>query len=473
MKTAIIQPEFSVDLADSDRLFKWELDALDNCTEELDIIVMPEYSDVPVLAKTREDYLALADKYNKAVIEKACETARRCSALVFINAVYESDTGFRNTTYAIDREGNIVGHYFKQHLVNSEMHVKKLDGGYTYEFSEPCILELEGIRFAFLTCYDFYFYEIYANIARQNVDIIIGCSHQRSDTHSALEIINRFLAYHTNAYVIRSSVSMGEDSETGGGSCIVAPTGRVLADMKSRIGMEVADIDPKEKYYKPAGFGNPPAAHYEYIDAGRRPWKYRPGGSAIAKYDSVMPYPRAGALGYKGLPKMSLPAFGAAVAAGASEICCDIAFDCGAPMCGSAKLEDILKKLACHAVINLRISQNEPATAENAKELARLAFKYDCERHVYITASDASMCSIFAEHAPRLPLCLRVNSTSDIQLASKLGCEKVYTQIPDEKFVPVAHALGLKYVTCANDMTDAKGLFALGFDTVAVENFTD
>jgi len=50
------------------------------------------------------------------------------------------------------------------------------------------------------------------------VDIIIGCSHQRSDTLQAIELINKFLAYHTNAYVIRSSVCMEVDGNIGGGA---------------------------------------------------------------------------------------------------------------------------------------------------------------------------------------------------------------------------------------------------------------
>lgn len=96
---------------------------------------------------------------------------------------------------------------------------------YTYEHSVPQVIEIDGIRYCFLTCYDFYFYEIFPAIARQKPDIIIGCSHQRSDKQSALETINRFCAYNTNAYVVRSSVSMGEDTDIGGGSCVVAPDG--------------------------------------------------------------------------------------------------------------------------------------------------------------------------------------------------------------------------------------------------------
>ena len=50
----------------------------------------------------------------------------------------------------------------------------KLESDYSFEPSEPYVLDLNGVRYAFLTCYDFYFYENFANVARYKPDIIIG-----------------------------------------------------------------------------------------------------------------------------------------------------------------------------------------------------------------------------------------------------------------------------------------------------------
>ncbi|MBQ9719055.1 MAG: hypothetical protein IJV76_13785, partial [Clostridia bacterium] len=322
MNVCVIQPYYSTDHADSAGLLAWELDALDLCDDSMDLIVLPEAADVPALAKTVEQFHESHAKYTEKILAKAAETAKRCHSVLFVNALYDSGAGLRNTTYAFDREGNVAGHYFKQHPTNGEVFKRHMDCAYSYGFSEPTVVEIEGIRYAFLTCYDFYFYENFANIARQRPDIIIGCSHQRSDTAEALELMSRFLAYNTNAYVVRASVSMGADSPTGGGSCVVEPDGTVVFNMLNEIGMRTCVIDPSKKYYKPAGFGNPPSAHFEYIEVGRRPWKYRPGGSAVVLPDALMPYPRLCA--HRGFntvaPENSLPAFGAAVASGAEEI---------------------------------------------------------------------------------------------------------------------------------------------------------
>ena len=271
------------------------------------------------------------EEHNALLLERVQATAKRCNALVFVNAGYKTGNLARNTTYAIDREGNIVGKYFKAHPAPSEVRTgaeggHELDVAYSYEFDKPYVLEIEGLRFGFLTCYDFYFYENFARIAREKVDIIIGCSLQRTDTHEALSIINKFLCYQTNSYLIRSSVSLGEDSPVCGCSMVVTPKGEELVNMKSRVGLGVCEIEPTEKYYKAAGHNGALKPHYEYIEEGRRPWLYRNGGPSVVRPDDRMSYPRLCA--HRGFntvaPENSMPAFGAAVALGAEEIEFDI-----------------------------------------------------------------------------------------------------------------------------------------------------
>ena len=64
----------------------------------------------------------------------------------------------------------------------------------------------------------------------------------------------------------------------------------------------------------------------EYIAFGRKPWQYRPAGSAIVKDDSLMLYPRVCAhRGFNAIaPENSMPAFGAAIALDAEEIAFDL-----------------------------------------------------------------------------------------------------------------------------------------------------
>ena len=87
MKACVIQPAYSMDFSQSDKFFDWELDTLDQCDESMDLIVMPEYSNVPCLANTKEEMLESYNKYSGKLLEKASETAKRCGATLFVNCI--------------------------------------------------------------------------------------------------------------------------------------------------------------------------------------------------------------------------------------------------------------------------------------------------------------------------------------------------------------------------------------------------
>ena len=522
MKVCIIQPKYSVRYEDSDSCFAAELELLDRCDSSIDIIVCPEMCDIPALASTKEEFEASAAKYHGRMMKKASEVAKRCGATLFINGCDIFEKGIRNTTFVFDRNGEVVGKYYKQHLTPGEVNKRKLDSGYTFEFDTPTVIELDGIRYGFLTCYDFYFYEAFANIARQNLDVIIGCSHQRSDTHRSIEIMSQFLAYNTNAYVFRASVSMDENSEIGGGSMIVAPDGRILANMKSRVGLETVELDVTEKYYKPAGFGNPPSAHYEYIEQGRRPWKYRPAGSAIVCTDEWMKYPRVCA--HRGFntvaPENSMPAFGAAVAMGAEEIEFDLwytkdgevvsihdskldrvstgsgriyehtyeellQYDFGIKFSEEfkglkiLKFEEILQKLACHTIMNIHVkspSKTDPLDEEYLKKIIALIRKYDCQKHVYFMTGNDTVMRQLKALAPDIARC--VGGGNDkwgiVDRAIAMGCQKVQLFKPyfNQEMIEKAHAHGIRCnVFWSDDPEETKTFLDMGIDTILTNDY--
>lgn len=370
MKSRVIQPLFAMDEAGLDKSFEWTLKELDRCDPSLDIVVLPEFSEVP--GKTSyEGFLETVDKYGPTLLEACERTARRCSTLVFCGAI---DTSFdvpRNAIFVFGRDGSLLGKYYKEHLTAGEWQKYGLDKSYTEEWNKPFILDIEGVRYMFLICYDFYFYENYSNIARWKPDVVIGASHQRSDPHHVLDIIDQFCAYHTGAYLVRASVSMGKKSKIGGCSCVVGPDGKILGNLYSKIGRLDVTFDPHKKFLKPAGYGNPPAMHSEYIEIGRRPWKYRPGGSAIVPPLSEAPAVRS--VVYSN----DIGELGAAVAKGVQEI----AFDLDAAGDWEAFLRRVMHKLSCHAIMNIRLKGGWSAEART--RLEDIVFEYDAQNHVY------------------------------------------------------------------------------------------
>ncbi|MBQ7335898.1 MAG: hypothetical protein IJW92_05455 [Clostridia bacterium] len=500
---------------------------LDQCDESLDLIVLPEYSDVLADVKGRDGFYNAVQQYQPFLLKKASETAKRCNSLMFVNAGYETENGIRNTTHAIDRNGNIVGRYFKAHPAPSEVKTDaegghELDVAYSYEIASPYILELEGLRFAFLTCYDFYFYENFAKIARENIDIIIGCSLQRTDTHEALSIINQFLCYNTNAYLIRASVSLGENAEVCGCSMVVSPGGKMLLNMNSNVGLGICEIDPKQKYYKPAGHMGKLKSHYEYIEEGRRPWLYRNGGASVVPFDGIMKYPRLCA--HRGFstvaPENSMPAFGAAVALGAEEIefdlwstkdgvlvsCHDETLDRVSD--GSGKIgehtyeellqldfgikhgekfkglkiptfEEILQKFAGRVIMNIHVKIWD-VNAKNpmVEEIVALIRKYDCEQHIYFMTTNDEIIKRVMEYAPDLRVCVGWDGNkapmSIVDRAIALGAYKVQLFKPyfNQESIDKAHAHGiLCNVFWADDPDEARHYLEMGVDTVLTNDY--
>ena len=527
MKVCVLQPHYSFDEKDLDACVEGLLSLLDRCDESMDLIVLPEDSDSLAAVKGKKGFYGAVAKYGEVLMEKAIATARRCHAMVFVNSGYMTEQGIRNTTHAIDREGNIVGRYFKAHPAPSEVKTDReggceLDLEYSYEIAKPYILEMEGLRFAFLTCYDFYFYENFARIARENVDVIIGCSFQRTDTHEALSIIHRFLCYNTNAYLIRASISLSEDSPLCGCSTVVSPKGEELLNMKSRAGLGVCEIDPHAKYYKAAGHKGKMKSHYEYIEEGRRPWLYRNGGASVIPFDHVKGYPRLCA--HRGFntvaPENSMPAFGAAVALGAPEIefdlwttkdgvlvsCHDrwlervsdgkgliydytyeelLRVDFGCKHSEKFKglriptFEEILQKFGGRTIMNIHVKLWD-YNVENPmiEEIVELIRRYDCEKHVYfMTSSDENIRRVRA-YAPDLPVCVGYDRNPDpmvmVDRALSLGAYKVqfFGDCVSREAIEYAHSHG---ILCnyfyADDPKRARECFEMGIDTVLTNDY--
>ncbi len=526
IKACVMQPPYALDVADIDKSMQWEFEALRKCDKSLDVIVLPEASDRQARVRSGDEALAAAKKYNAPLLSACAETARRCQATVFVNALDLSSSVPRNTTFAFDRTGACVGKYDKEHLTAGEWRKFGFDADYMWKWSEPKILEIDGVRYAFLTCYDFYFYEGFAAIARRKPDVIIGCSHQRSDPHGVLEMIGRYVAYNTGAYLVRASVSMGLDSPVGGGSMVVAPSGEILGNMFSRVGTLTVEFDPHAKYLKPMGYGNPPGPHPDYIEIGRRPWKYRPAGSAIVPgfADSEFACPKR-LCAHRGFstvaPENSLPAFGSAVALGASEIEFDLwwtkdgeivsihdptldrvsngtgkvyertyaelkKLDFGAktgPHFAGLRIlrfDEILARLSCHTIMNIHMKDIGKEWDEAyVRKILRLIDAYDARGHVYFMSSCGPLQDQLARLAPDIPRCMG-NMRNDLgrpdivdrAIAHKCQMVQLFKPYFTKETIDRAHAAGLRVnVFWSDDPEEAKIFFDMGIDTLLTNDY--
>jgi glycerophosphoryl diester phosphodiesterase len=294
--------------------------------------------------------------------------------------------------------------------------------------------------------------------------------------------------------------------------------------MKGRFGMESVEFDPKDKYYKPAGFGNPDASHYEYIEYGRKPWQYRPSGSSIIKDDKNLGYPRVCAhRGFNTIaPENSMPAFGAAIAMGAEEIEFDIwptidgeivschdkdlervstgtglitdhtlseleEFDFGVKFGEKfkglkvLKFEEILRKLSCQVIMNIHVKplsySGEPYPEDMMKKIISLIRKYDCQKHVYHMLETDCLIKQFKEYAPDIAICVgHLNSRpwEIVDRAIELGCQKVQLFKPyfNKEMIDKAHENGIYCNVFWSDKQDeTKKFIEMGIDTILTNDY--
>lgn len=529
MKAYIIQPYYSLNgKEDIEKCYDGMLKLMDECDDSADIIILPESCHCQSNMGSNELSYKTKERYNEAFDKKVRETAVRCQALVFANYGYKGEDGlYRNVTFGVDKNGNTVAEYFKAHPAPSEVDDQFMNSDYSYEYAKPYVVDIDGVRYGFMTCYDFYMYESFAKVARSKVDVIIGCSHQRSDTHQALEIIGRFLSYNTNSYLLRASISLGEDSPICGCSMAVAPDGTMLGNMHSKVGILKVEFDPTKKYYKKKGFyGTTLLSHYEYIDDGRRPWLYRAGGSAMVAQDKFMKYPRVCAhRGFNTIaPENSMPAFGAAVALGAEEIEFDLwqtkdgelislhdpsidrtsngvgnvwdytyeeltAFDFGEKAGENfkglkiIKFSEILKKFACQTIMNIHVKEREDGRKrERAQKIIDLLYEYDCEQHCYIMSSDPELHQILSELSPNLRRCMGAFGGEQdharlVDVAIELKCDKVQFYKPHFKYfspdmIEKAHAHGIKCnLFWSDDCDETVKYLDMGMDTILTNDY--
>ena len=71
MKVCVLQPKYSFNPLDIDSCFKGLLEMLDDCDESMDIIVLPEYSDVLADVHGKEGVYGAFEKYNATLLTRS------------------------------------------------------------------------------------------------------------------------------------------------------------------------------------------------------------------------------------------------------------------------------------------------------------------------------------------------------------------------------------------------------------------
>ena len=526
MKLCAIQIPFVKRSGDIAKSVDIAIDELNKCDNSCDIILTPEYTNAPGGFPVGE-CIPFAQSQTPRLLEAAKAAAVRCNAIVAVNYICEAEPGsFRNTTEIFDRQGNSAGRFFKQHLPRAEKNINLLDEEYTRTYRPPTIVEVDGIRFGFLICYDTYFSEYVALLAHAKPDVVLVSSFQRAERKDILRMMNVHLAFNCNAYVLRSSVAVSSDSELGANSMVVAPDGRILCEFGNQVGrMDCIVDDIKYKYMRSNSYGGNMIPNNEFVEQARATWAYRPCGSMTVEGDKKMPYPRICA--HRGFcttaPENSLAGFGSAIALGAQEIELDVRFTSdGVPVVAHdsnlervsngtgfiedktyaelceydfgirfserfanlkvATFEEVLRKFARHAIFNLHLKN--PGQGDNSfdkyplwqmEKIVQMLYDYDQQEHIYFMGSFSVMQRAL-EVAPEISRCMGAypEPWQIIDRAIEYKCHKAQIFLPyiNDEMIAKAKANNIKCnLFYCDDPSKVKEYLDMGIDTILTNDY--
>ncbi|HPB16345.1 MAG: glycerophosphodiester phosphodiesterase family protein [Clostridia bacterium] len=523
MKIYIVQPAYPKKEADKKSVIDFFTQSLDSIPDDADLILLPEFANIPGAANY-EDMIADYNLNTDILVSKVISTAKRTNSLVAVNTAYKTDTGFRNSTLLYDSSGTLVYRYDKQHLTYAEKEIFKLDYSYRYRKDIPCFIDINGLRLAFMTCYDTYFLEYIEYIRSKKPDMILICSYQRSEEQDILLSQARIISSRCNSYVLRASYSMG-DTTKGGHSLVCDCDGTILVDMEQLIGVLRAEIEIPKKAMKPNGHGQPLILADEFITQGRTPQSYLSAGSFISQNDNEKPYPRICAhRGFSALcPENTALSLSGAVAFGADEVEFDLwptkdhimiaVHDPAFPENRSKKVwdytyeevmeldaslgmspmlkgmkydtfEDILKKFNHQTIMNIHIktkfTDNKgadivfPYDKNDFAGIVDLIEKYDCADYVYIAGDEAVM-ETAVKVAPYLKRCC-LEGQMDYTLvdkAIKYRCEKLQFFKPyfNDEMIKKAKQNNIRCnIFWSDDPKEASEFLDRGIDTILTNN---
>ena len=261
LKITVVQPPYFCGDHPDEKIADFLMEELEKASEH-SLVVLPEYSNAGGISDPESEKKAMPRA--KMMLEKASSIAKHKACYVAINVLEERDGKIKNSTYLLDKEGNVAFIYDKIHLPPSEVTLGVERG------TGACIFDLDGIRFGFMTCYDVYFNEQIEYLAAHKPDIILLPGYQRGESADIIRAQTKLIAFRCNSFVAKSSYSMN-DEEHGGCSMVVQPDGAILTDLGKEIGSAAVEINPHWKFMRTAGFGGGMIRNDDFINNGLCP----------------------------------------------------------------------------------------------------------------------------------------------------------------------------------------------------------
>ncbi len=214
--------------------------------QETDVIVLPEVWNIGWSCKKfRENAENLS---NSITLEFLCKLAKTKQCWIIGGSfITEQNGNFFNTCAVIDRDGNLITTYNKNHLYS---YYGCGEGNFVSKGENPIIVDIEGIKFGLTICYDIRFPEIYRAYRKAGADILVNCAAWANTKPIPWDIMTQSRAIENQTYMIAiNQFGPMENNEINlGHSRIIDYNGNILSEIKDGEGIISAELKIDEMY---------------------------------------------------------------------------------------------------------------------------------------------------------------------------------------------------------------------------------
>lgn len=232
-----------------------------NSDKKLDLVVFPEFFSTGVNNKAFSEQPE--DENGGATIAYVSELSKKYNTNIVAGSVVEKiGEKSYNTTFVINRQGEIVGKYRKIHLYN--VMGGKEDEVFTAG-NEYVTVDLDFAKIGLASCFDLRYSLQFRELAKLGAEIIVlpaawivptELYQDKESLNFAQDTwlsMNKVRAFDNLVYMVSSNQTKDINGRVSaiGNSVIVAPTSQILANAKDDQCAVYADIDVEiVKYYK-------------------------------------------------------------------------------------------------------------------------------------------------------------------------------------------------------------------------------
>ncbi len=212
---------------------------------DTDVLVLPE---VWTCGWSCSHFNQTAQNIDGSVVSFLSNTAQKFNINIIGGSFISiQNNKFYNTCPVIDRKGNLVALYNKNHLFS---YYGCDEGSYVKAGECPVIAELDGISYGLTICYDIRFPEIYRAYRKNGADVLINCAAWGSKKPIPWEMMTKSRAIENQCYMVALTQcgKISEDEFNLGHSRIIDYKGEELSSISEGEGIISSVLNLEEMY---------------------------------------------------------------------------------------------------------------------------------------------------------------------------------------------------------------------------------